>query len=111
MLSDLTDTNGLRRKAMRQVFRDLGRPRRPATIREAGALAYVTASIVYVFAMSVIAVAGVPTLLRTLLPSAIDTETSATIALAAGLILAVTLVGPFVHEAIEARRQPLTGVV
>jgi putative peptide zinc metalloprotease protein len=111
VLSDLTDTNGLRRKAMRQVFRDLGRPRRPATRREAGALAYVTASIVYVFAMSVIAVAGVPTLLRTLLPSAIDTETSATIALAAGLILAVTLVGPFVHEAIEARRQPLTGVV
>lgn len=105
VLADLTDTNALRRKAMRSVFRDLGRPRRPRSPREAGALAYVIASMAYVLAMAGVAIAGVPNLARTILPAWIDVGTRATIAAGLGVVLAVVLVAPFVMEAFDARRR------
>ncbi len=105
VLADLTDTNALRRKAMRSVFGDLGRPRRPASRREAGALVYVVASIVYVIAMAGIAVAGLPNVVRTVLPTAIDIETRATVGAAIGVGIAVALVLPLVMEARDARRR------
>ncbi|MBI2982716.1 MAG: M50 family metallopeptidase [Chloroflexi bacterium] len=110
VLADLTDTNALRRKAMRSVFGDLGRPRRPASRREAGALVYVVASIAYVLAMCAVAIAGLPSVVRTVLPPTMDADTRALVALALGVILAIMLVLPFVLEAVEARRRPEPGL-
>lgn len=107
VLADLTDTNALRRKAMRFVFGDLlQRPRRPASRREAGFLVYTTAALVYVLAMSVVALAGVPTVVRGILGAFVaDPALSALgVVIAAGL--AVMLVTPFVTEALDARSHP-----
>ncbi len=109
VLADLTDTNALRRKAMRSVFGDLGRPRRPASRREAGALAYVLASIAYVLAMCVVAIAGLPSVLRAVLPATMGADTRALVALGLGVILAIVLVLPLVLEAVDARRRPELG--
>jgi putative peptide zinc metalloprotease protein len=110
VLADLTDTNALRRKAMRSVFADFGRPRRPASRGEAGALAYVLASVAYVVAMCVVAVVPLPSLLGTILPASLDAEARANIALGLGLALAVMLVLPFILEAVDARRRPQPGL-
>jgi putative peptide zinc metalloprotease protein len=104
VLADLTDTNALRRKAMRSVFRDLGRPRPPASRREAGYLAYTVAAIAYVLAMSAVAIAGSTSAVRALLPSWIGDAERAGIGAAIGAVLAVMLVLPFAGEALEARR-------
>jgi putative peptide zinc metalloprotease protein len=109
VLADLTDTNALRRKAMRSVFGDLGRPRRPASRREAGFLAYTVAALVYVLAMSAVALAGVPTVVRTLLPPTLDIEVRTLIGLGIGAVLAVMLILPFVTEALDARQRPAGG--
>lgn len=110
VLADLTDTNALRRKAMRSVFGDLGRPRRPASRREAGFLAYTVAALGYVLAMCAVAVAGVPSVTRTLLPSAIDDPARGIIGLAFGTIVAVLLVAPFAMEARDARQRAAPGL-
>jgi putative peptide zinc metalloprotease protein len=105
VLADLTDTNALRRKAMRSVFGDLGRPRRPASRREAGFLAYTVAALAYVVAMSAVALAGVPTVVRTVLPAAVADPARTFIGVGIGVVLAIMLVLPFVAEALEARRR------
>lgn len=110
VLADLTDTNALRRKAMRFVFGDLARrPRRPRTRREAAAVAYVVAALAYVVGASAIALAGVPRVAESILSAYLaDPERSAVaLLLAAGA--AVTLVSPFVMEAIDARSRPEPG--
>src|SRR5262249_16423773 len=57
VLSDLTDTNSLRRKAMRFVFRDLlDRPRRLASRTEWGFAGYTAAALIYVLAMCAVAI-------------------------------------------------------
>jgi len=111
VLADLTDTNALRRKAMRFVFRDLlQRPRRPRSRREAGFLAYTTAALLYVVAMSVVALGGVPKLVEGLLPSVIADEARGSIGVVLGLVLAGTMLMPFVSEALDARRRTGPGV-
>jgi putative peptide zinc metalloprotease protein len=107
VLADLTDTNALRRKAMRSVFGDLGRPRRPRSRFEAGALAYVIAAVVYVLAMCAVAIAGLPPLAHALLPATMDVATKTDIALAVAFVIAASLILPLVIEAIDARRRPV----
>jgi putative peptide zinc metalloprotease protein len=107
VLSDWTDTNGLRKKAMRFVFHDLAdHPRRPASRAEGALLLYTAGALLYVIAMSVVALAGVPRAVETLLPSAVEGPARAAVGVGAGLVLAVLLVIPFVTEAIGARRRP-----
>ncbi len=106
VLADLTDINALRRKAMRSVFGDLGRPRRPSSGREAGALAYVIASVVYVAAMCVIAVAGIPGFISALLPAGVAGISAAAIASVLAAALVISLVLPFAREALDARQRP-----
>jgi uncharacterized membrane protein len=95
---------------MRSVFGDFGRPRPPASRREAGALAYVIASIAYVIAMCAVAIVPLPFLLRSILPETLDVEMRTNIALGLGLALAVVLVLPFILEAADARRRPQPGL-
>lgn len=107
VLADLTDTNALRRKAMRSVFSAFGRPRLPRSRFEAGALAYVLAAAVYVLAMCAIALAGLPPLARAVLPSTMDVDTRTNIALAVALAIAASVILPFVIDAIDASRRPI----
>lgn len=106
VLSDWTDTNGLRGKAMRFVFRDLAdHPRRPASRAEGALLLYTAAALLYVIAMSVVALAGVPRAVETLLPAVVSGPARTAVGVGAGLVLAVLLVVPFITEAIDARRR------
>lgn len=104
VLSDLTDTNALRRKAMRFVFGDLlRRPRRPASRREAGFLAYTVAALLYVLAMSAIALAGVSQVANNVLGAFVGDPARAVLGLILAAGFAVLLLLPFVTEALEAR--------
>ncbi|MDE3112924.1 MAG: cyclic nucleotide-binding domain-containing protein [Chloroflexota bacterium] len=110
VLADLTDTNALRRKAMRFVFGDLARrPRRPRSRREAGALLYVAAALAYVIGASAVALAGVPRVADSLLSAYLADPERSAVALLAAAAVAVTLVSPFVMEAIDARSRPEPG--
>jgi CRP-like cAMP-binding protein/Zn-dependent protease len=103
VLSDLTNTNALRRKAMRFVFHDLwGAPRRPASRAEAGLVLYTIAALLYVLAMSTIAIAGVSHALDGSLPPSLG-EIRGPLGIAAGMVLAIFLVFPFLSEALDAR--------
>jgi len=104
VLADLTDTNALRRKAMRFVFRDLlDRPRRPASRREMGFMAYAVAALLYVLVMSALVLRNVPGLVGGLVPTTMGDGVRAGIGVALALGLTVMLVAPFVSEAIDAR--------
>lgn len=108
VLADLTDTNALRRKALRFVFRDLvDRPRRPVSRREVGFLAYTAAALLYVVVMSAVVLAGVPPLAGKVLPPLVGDLTPA-VGAAIALALTALLVGPFMLEALDARtrREP-----
>ena len=105
VLSDLTNVNALRHKALRFVFADLARhPRRPASRLEAGFLAYTAAAAAYVLGMTLLVLSGVPGFIEGLVPA----EVGAAVRIAAGggvaLVMAAMLVGPFVGEIINARR-------
>jgi len=107
VLSDWTDTNGLRKKAMRFVFHDLAdRPRRPASRAEGALLVYTAGAVLYVIAMSIVSLAGVPRAVEALLPSAVAGAARSAVAVGAGVVLAALLVLPFITEAIDARRRP-----
>lgn len=110
VLADLTDTNALRKKAMRFVFRDLvDRPRRPATRRETGFMVYAVAALLYVVVMSALVLRNVPGLVGGIVPAAFGDGVRTGIGLALALGLTVLLVGPFVLEAIEARSRTEQG--
>ena len=111
VLADLTDTNALRRKAMRFVFGDLARrPRRPRSRREAGAVAYVLAALAYVLGASAIALAGVPAVANTLLAAYVGDPARTAIGVVAAAGVAVMCVSPFAMEALDARSRPEPGL-
>ncbi|HEV8230474.1 MAG TPA: cyclic nucleotide-binding domain-containing protein [Candidatus Limnocylindria bacterium] len=104
VLEDLTNMNALRRKSLRFVFGDLvARPRRPATRREAGFLAYAAAALLYVLAMSVIVLKGVPALVSGVLADRVDPLIVPLVGGVLALVLAALLLGPFVGEIAAAR--------
>ena len=104
VLSDLANVNALRRKALRFVFRDLiARPRPPRTRLEAGFLAYSAAALVYVLAVSVLVLTGVPRLLNGILEGRVDEPVRGFIGLVVALGLAAFTVGPFLGEVRAAR--------
>ncbi len=110
VLADLTDTNALRRKAMRFVFGDLARrPRKPRSRREIGALAYVVAALVYVLAASAVAIAGVPRVANNVLSSLVADPPRGALAAILAAVAAVMLVSPFVMEARDAHSRPEPG--
>jgi len=111
ILADLTDTNALRRKALRYVFREmLDRRRPPSTRRELGSLTYTLAAFLYVVVMSGVVLAGVPGLVRDVL-APIFGDAASTIGLGLALGLTVLLIAPFLLEALDARtrREPGLG--
>lgn len=111
VLADLTDTNALRKKAMRFVFRELlDRPRRPATRRETGFMAYAIAALLYVVVMSGIVLSNVPNLVGGFVPAALGDGVRVGIGVSLALVLTGLLVGPFVLEAVEARSKTEPGV-
>ena len=111
VLSDWTDTNALRKKAMRFVFHDLvDHPRRPASRAETALLLYTAAALLYVIAMSIVALAGIPKVIETVLPGTIGPQARVAIGVAAGLVLDALLVLPFITEAVDARRRVVAPV-
>ncbi len=107
VLADLTNTNALRRKALRFVFRDLlDRPRRPSSGQEIGFLAYTVAAILYVVGISAFVLANVPRAIDALLPQGIGDATRLGVGAVLALVLTLLLVSPFVAEAIAARVSP-----
>jgi Zn-dependent protease len=108
VLSDWTNTNGLRKKALRFVFRDLAdHPHRPASRAEGALLAFTGAAVLYVIAMVTVALAGVPKVIETVLPSAISGPARVAIGVGTGIVLAAFMVFPFITEAVDARRRPV----
>jgi len=109
VLADLTNTNALRRKALRFVFRDLlDRPRRPSSGQEIGFLAYTAAAILYVVGISAFVLANVPSAIDALLPQGIGDATRLGVGAVLALALTFLAVGPFIAEAIAARGAPQT---
>jgi len=110
VLADLTDTNALRRKALRFVFRDMLAPRpRRWSRREAGFLAYTVAAAIYVLGMSAFVLSNVPQVVSAVLPLA-DGAVRASIGVALAALLSVLLVAPFVLEALDARSRVEPGM-
>lgn len=110
VLADLTDTNALRKKAMRFVFRDLlDRPRRPVSRRETGFMAYAVAALLYVIVMSALVLRNVPGLVGGLVPAALGDGVRAAVGITLALGLTVLMVAPFILEAVEARARPEAG--
>jgi putative peptide zinc metalloprotease protein len=104
VLEDLAKVNGLRRKSLRFVFKDLAaRPRGPATRLERGLLAYAAAAIVYVLVMSLVVLAGVPALVNGIFADRLSPQLLPIAGGALALILAALQVAPFVSEVLAAR--------
>ncbi len=104
VLEDLTNTNALRRKALRFVFHDLlARPRRIASRTELGLVAYCLAALAYVVAMTVVVLAGVPALVTGTFAGRLGPELLPLVGVGLALVLAALLVGPFVGEVLAAR--------
>lgn len=105
VLSDLTNVNALRRKALRFVFADLVRaPRRPRTRLETGFLAYSGAATLYVGAMTLLVLSGVPELVTGVMPAAVGAELRITAGALVALAMSAMLIGPFVGEVVAARK-------
>ena len=105
-LSDLTNVNALRRKALRFVFGDLlARPRRPRTRTEAGFVTYAVAALGYVLVVSAVVLLGVPGLVDGLLAGRVDGALRALVGSVVALVLTALLVGPFVGEVVAARAE------
>lgn len=109
VLEDLTNTNALRRKALRFVFRELlARPRPLTTRSELGLVMYTLAAVTYVVVMTIVVLAGVPSLVSGTLGGRITGELLPLFGGAIALVLAALLVGPFVGEVMAARTAPAT---
>jgi CRP-like cAMP-binding protein/Zn-dependent protease len=107
VLEDLTNTNALRRKALRFVFSDLvARPRRLDSREEAGLVAYTAAAFAYVLVMSLVVLSGVPKVVDGTFAGRIGPEFLPIVGVALALVLAALLVGPFVGEVLAARSAP-----
>lgn len=105
VLSDLTNVNALRRKALRFVFTDLVRhPRRPCTRLEAGFVAYTLAAALYVLGMTVLVLSGVPEIVSGIVPSSVSAEARLLAGAGVALVMATMLVAPFVGEIVAARK-------
>jgi len=104
VLSDLVNVNALRRKALRFVFADLaGHPRRPRSGLETGFLAYTVAATLYVLAMTVLVLTGVPGIVAGIVPPTVGPAVEVLAGAGVALALVVLLVGPFFMEIAAAR--------
>ena len=105
VLSDLTNVNALRHKALRFVFVELVRqPRLPRTRLEAGFLAYTVAALAYVLGMTALVLSGVPGIVSGIVPPGLAAEARLLIGAGVAIGMAAMLVGPFVGEIASARR-------
>ncbi len=112
VLSDLTNVNALRHKALRFVFADLIRhPRRPRTRLEAGFLAYTLSAALYVLGMTLLILSGVPGLVSGIAPAWIGVEARVLIGGGVAVAMATFLVAPFVGEVARARKAPAPELV
>ena len=110
VLSDLTNVNALRRKALRFVFADLLRaPRRPRTRLEMGFLVYSGAAALYVLAMTLLVLSGVPGLVTGIVPAAVGAELRIATGAIVALAMSAMLIGPFVGEITAARKSAEPG--
>ena len=107
VLSDLTNVNALRRKALRFVFSDLVRhPHRPATRLELGLVAFTAAAAAYVLGTTALVMSGVPGFVEGILPAAFSGQARTIAGAGVALVIAGLQVGPFVSEVQAARRAP-----
>lgn len=105
VLSDLANVNALRHKALRFVFGELVRhPRWPRTRLEGGFVAYAVAAASYVLAMTVLVLTGVPSIVSGIVPASVGAEVQLLAGAVVALLMATTLVGPFVVEIAAARK-------
>lgn len=105
VLSDLTNVNALRRKALRFVCAELiARPRWPRTRLEGGFVAYTLAAAAYILAMTLLVLSGVPDLVEGVLPTWIGGEARVIVGGVAALVFTGLLVAPFVGEIVAARK-------
>lgn len=107
VLEDLTNTNALRRKALRFVFADLlARPRRLDSRTEAGMLVYTAAAVGYVVVMSAVVLSGIPQLVNGTFAGRIGPEFLPVVGVGLALAMAALMVAPFVSEVLAARSAP-----
>lgn len=110
VLSDLTNVNALRRKALHFVFGELlARPRLPASRTETGFVVYVVGVVLYIAAMDALTLVGVPRLVDGILAGRVGPEPRAALAIVAALVLSYLLVAPFASEVARARREAPAG--
>lgn len=111
VLSDLTNVNALRHKALRFVFADLLRhPRRPRTRLETGFVAYTLAATAYVLGMSALVLSGVPGIVTGIVPASVGAEVRLIAGTGVALVMAALLVAPFISEIATARRSAAPNV-
>jgi putative peptide zinc metalloprotease protein len=104
VLEDLTNVNALRHKSFRFAFGELlSKPRRPATSRERGFLAYAVAAVGYVAVMSAVVLAGVPALVNGTLGGKLPPELLPVVGIGLALGLAALQVTPLITEVLAAR--------
>lgn len=105
VLSDLTNINALRHKALRFVFADLLRhPRRPRTRLEAGFIGYTLAAAAYVLGMTVLVLSGVPGIVVGIVPASVGADVRLLAGAGVAIVMATLLVAPFVGEIATARK-------
>ena len=110
VLSDLANVNALRRKALRFVFSDLvHHPRGPRTRLEGGFVAYTAAATVYVLAMTLLVLTGVPAMVTGIVPGSVGDEVRLLTGAGVALLMSTMLVGPFVGEIVAARKSAESG--
>ena len=104
VLEDLTNVNALRHKSFRFAFGELlSKPRRPATARERGFLAYAVAAVGYVAVMSAVVLAGVPALINGTLGGKLPPELLPVVGIGLALGLASLQITPLLTEVLAAR--------
>jgi putative peptide zinc metalloprotease protein len=104
VLEDLANVNALRRKSLHFAFGEFAsRPRRPATPRERGFLAYAAAAVAYVVVMSAVVLAGVPALVNGMFGGRLPGELIPIVGVGLALLLAALQVTPLVTEVLAAR--------
>ena len=105
VLSDLTNVNALRHKALRFVFAELVRhPRRPRSRLEAGFVAYTLAATLYVLGISILVLSGIPGLVAGIVPASVGAEARLVAGGGVAVVMATMLLGPFIGEIAAARK-------
>jgi CRP-like cAMP-binding protein/Zn-dependent protease len=104
VLEDLANVNALRRKSLQFAFGELAaHPRRPATARERGFLAYAVAAVGYVVVMSAIVLAGVPAIVNGTLEGKLPPELLPVVGVGLATVLMALQITPLVTEVLAAR--------